>query len=157
MLLNAVVEDVRKLIHTHLRHSQIAFVFDPDQALPPVRGMRDQLKQAILNLCLNAAEAMLDGGQLTVQTRGQPGSNEVALSIKDTGVGIPPEDLANVFDPFFTTKDSGTGLGLAITHDIIERHGGRIEVTSAPGEGATFTVWLPVGESAIAPISPKPE
>ena len=157
MLLNAVVEDVRKLIHTHLRHSQIAFVFDPDQTLPPVRGMRDQLKQAILNLCLNAAEAMLDGGQLTVQTRGQPGSNEVALSIKDTGVGIPPEDLANVFDPFFTTKDSGTGLGLAITHDIIERHGGRIEVTSEPGQGATFTVWLPVDESAIAPISPKPE
>ena len=157
VLLNAVVEDVRKLIHTHLRHSQIAFVFDPDQTLPPVRGMRDQLKQAILNLCLNAAEAMLDGGQLTVQTRGQPGSNEVALSITDTGVGIPPEDLANVFDPFFTTKDSGTGLGLAITHDIIERHGGRIEVTSEPGQGATFTVWLPVGESAIAPISPKPE
>jgi len=153
--LNALIEDVHKLISTHLRHSGIAFVFEPDSTLPPARGIRDQLKQAVLNLGLNAAEAMPNGGQLTVQTYYAPGADEIALSITDTGIGIAPEDLANVFDPFFTTKDSGTGLGLAITHDIIQRHGGRIDVTSKAGQGATFTVWLLMDKTPAPAHSPN--
>ena len=98
---------------------------------------------------------MPTGGQLTVQTYYAPGADEIALSITDTGIGIAPEDLVNVFDPFFTTKDSGTGLGLAITHDIIQRHGGRIDVTSKTGQGATFTVWLLADKTPAPAPSPR--
>lgn len=142
--LNTIVVDVQRLIATHLRHNSIEFRFDPNPDLPLIPGIRDQLKQVMLNLSLNAVEAMPNGGTLTVRTRHQPATSGVLLSIHDTGSGIPPDALNNVFDPFFTTKESGTGLGLTITYDIIQRHKGRIEVESEPGRGATFTIWLPV-------------
>jgi two-component system NtrC family sensor kinase len=141
---NAIVEDVHRLIATHLRQSQVAFDFRPDPELPPVLAIRDQLKQAILNLSINAVEAMSASGQLTIETHYVPPANEVSLSVSDTGSGIDPADLPNVFDPFFTTKASGTGLGLAITHDIARRHGGRLEVSSELGRGSTFILHLPV-------------
>jgi signal transduction histidine kinase len=142
--LNAIVEDVQRLIATHLRHSQVVFEFRPDPLLPAVSAIRDQLKQAVLNLSINAVEAMPGGGRLTVETRYAPEVDEVCLTLADTGQGIDPADLPNVFDPFFTTKASGTGLGLAITHDIARRHGGRLEVTSQLGRGTTFMLCLPV-------------
>lgn len=142
--LNAIVNDVQKLIATHLRHNHIEFKFDPDPSLPLVPGIRDQLKQVMLNLCLNAVEAMPNGGTLTIASQHQPASSGVLLSIRDTGSGIAPEALGSVFDPFFTTKETGTGLGLTITYDIVQRHKGRIEVASEPGQGTAFTIWLPV-------------
>ncbi|MEK7311597.1 MAG: GAF domain-containing protein, partial [Chloroflexota bacterium] len=144
--LNTVVDDVQRLIATHLRHNSIEFRFDPDPDMPLIPGIRDQLKQVMLNLSLNAVEAMPNGGTLTVRTRHQPAiaGDGVLLSIHDTGSGIPLDALNNIFDPFFTTKESGTGLGLTITYDIIQRHKGRIEVESEPGKGATFSIWLPV-------------
>ena len=141
---NGVVGEVQKLIATHLRRNRVNWQFEPDSALPPVLGLRDQFKQAILNLCLNAVEAMPRGGRLTVATRHAPETGGVWLTIADTGQGIDPEALPNIFDPFFTTKAAGTGLGLAITHDIIQRHSGRVEVASAVGEGTIVKVWLPV-------------
>ena len=141
--LNELVRQIEKLIGTHLRHNNVVWEFNPEASLPLVMGLRDQLKQALLNLSLNAVEAMPTGGQLTIATRSDPESHGLWLLIADTGQGIEPEALPNIFDPFFTTKTTGTGLGLAITHDIVQRHGGRIEVESAAGQGTTFKVWLP--------------
>lgn len=106
-----------------------------------VAGDREQLKQAVLNLTLNALQSMAGGGSLTVTVA--PEGEEVRLVFADTGGGIAPENLEKIFNPFFTTRQEGTGLGLAITHRIVQGHGGRIEVASAVGKGTTFTIRLP--------------
>lgn len=142
--LNTIVTDVHKLITTHLRHNSIEFKFEADPDLPYIPGIRDQLKQVLLNLSLNAVEAMPTGGRLTIRTHYESATNQVLLAIQDTGLGIAPDIMANVFDPFFTTKESGTGLGLTITYDIIQRHKGRVEIESETGKGTTFNIWLPV-------------
>lgn len=102
----------------------------------------NQLKQAFLNLILNAIEAMPDGGRLAIAS-GQVGE-EACVDFTDSGSGIPSEHLANIFSPFFTTRRDGTGLGLAITQRIVTGHGGYIKVESTPGVGTTFTVVLPM-------------
>jgi signal transduction histidine kinase len=111
--------------------------------LPPVAVDEAQLRQALLNLFRNAADAMgVGGGELAVTTRlGATGGVEV--SVADTGPGIHAEHLPRIFDPFFSTKDGGTGLGLALTQQIIAEHGGTIDVASAPGTGTTFVMTLP--------------
>jgi len=122
----------------------------------PSRLMADEtlLKQAFLNIMLNAVEAMPEGGDLAISTRLSPegaagGRPEwVEAVFDDTGPGIQEEDLGRIFDPFFTTKKDGTGLGLAITHRIIETHHGTIRVMSQRGKGSTFVVTLPL-EGAI--------
>jgi len=141
--LNRLIEEVQKLIDVHLRRNNVTLEFDPDPDLPNVPGIRDQLKQVILNLCLNAVEAMPKGGWLTILTRRPPIGGGAWLMIADTGIGIDAGDLPNIFDPFFTSKAGGTGLGLAITYDIIQRHKGRIEAESKSGRGTTFKIWLP--------------
>ena len=144
--LNEVVDDVHKLIETHMRHNQVEFHFHPDLELSPVTAMSDQIKQVILNLCLNAIEAMSTGGHLRLKTsrkHDEKGNKGVQLSVTDSGPGIEPESLPNIFEPFFTTKQSGTGLGLAITYEIVQRHQGKIEVESTVGKGTTFKIWLP--------------
>ncbi|PYN20918.1 MAG: hypothetical protein DMD99_21130 [Candidatus Rokuibacteriota bacterium] len=100
-----------------------------------------QFRQILWNLCLNAVEAMPDGGELRVAAAVRAGTLEVAVS--DTGDGIGAGDLAHVFEPFFSTKPEGTGLGLALVHRIVQEHGGEIDVRSAPGLGTTFTLTLP--------------
>ncbi len=141
--MNALVEETHRLIATHLRHRNIAFAFEPDPSLPRMLVIRDQVKQVLLNLCLNAVEAMPDSGQLRIETGFNAMSGEVMTAITDTGSGINPDDIASIFDPFFTKKEGGTGLGLFITYEIIQRHSGRIEVESELGRGSTFRVWLP--------------
>jgi PAS domain S-box-containing protein len=141
--MNALVEEVHRLIATHLRHRNIAFAFEPDPSLPRMLVIRDQVKQVLLNLCLNAVEAMQSGGQLRIETGFSAMSGEVMTAITDTGIGINPTDIPSIFDPFFTKKEGGTGLGLFITYEIIQRHSGRIEVDSELGRGSTFRVWLP--------------
>lgn len=113
-----------------------------------------QLKQALLNVCVNAAQAMPTGGRLTIDVSheicGQPPMSEPALiriSVSDTGPGIDPVHVSRVFDPFFTTRDEGTGLGLAIVHAIVEAHHGRIEIETQVGRGSTFTIVLPAEEA----------
>ena len=141
--MNALVEETHRLIATHLRHRNIAFAFEPDPSLPRMLVIRDQVKQVLLNLCLNAVEAMPDSGQLRIETGFNAMSGEVMTAITDTGSGINPNDIPSIFDPFFTKKEGGTGLGLFITYEIIQRHSGRIEVESELGRGSTFRVWLP--------------
>jgi signal transduction histidine kinase len=111
--------------------------------LPTVLGDEGQIQQAFVALATNAIDAMPDGGTLTLRTA-VSGPN-VIVQIKDTGVGISPENLTKIFDPFFTTKDvgRGTGLGLAVCYGIVSEHGGRLDVRSIVGVGTTFTISLP--------------
>ncbi len=113
---------------------------EPD--LPPVLADRDQVLQVLLNLVRNALDAMGGGG--TLRIRAARAATGVTFTVSDSGAGISPEDLARVFEPYFTTKEGGTGLGLAIAHRIAEEHAGRLEATSRPGQGAAFTLTLPV-------------
>jgi signal transduction histidine kinase len=129
----------------------VVFEIEPD--LPPVWGDRGLLVQALLNLIINAKEAMPDGGRVAVQVRFSPFSTlngqihrAVEINVIDEGSGIPPENRERIFDPFFTTKRQGTGLGLALTHKIINAHGGSIELISRHDRGAQFTVCLAAAE-----------
>ncbi|HZY42066.1 MAG TPA: ATP-binding protein, partial [Anaerolineae bacterium] len=101
----------------------------------------DQLGQVCLNLIMNAAEAMDDGGQLRIDV--QPVETWIDARFSDNGPGIMPADLPHIFEPFYTTKSEGTGLGLAISYSIIERHSGLLQVDSTVGQGTTFTMRLP--------------
>ena len=104
----------------------------------------EALKQIIINIGLNAIQAMGEGGNLTIHCREIDGN--LLLKFQDTGVGITEENLPHIFDPFFTTKDvgEGTGLGLAVTYSLVQRMNGKIRVDSTPGEGTLFTITLPV-------------
>ena len=113
-----------------------------------------QIKQVLLNLILNAAQAMPQGGLLTITARADGGRRQadaqaIRLTVRDTGPGIPPEHQSRIFDPFFTTKEEGTGLGLAIVHALVEAHHGRIDVESVLGQGTAFIVTLP-GQSGVS-------
>jgi len=112
----------------------------------PVKGNHANLNQVFMNLCNNARDSMLDGGELTIETRRDKG--KVVVAISDTGCGIDEETLRNIFDPFYTTKDvgKGTGLGLSIAHGIVEEHHGTISVSSQLGKGTVFEVSFPVAE-----------
>lgn len=115
-----------------------------DEDLPQVDGNLRSLQQVFLNLLLNAVQATPRDGRIVVSGRREDGI--VRLEVRDTGIGIRPEDLPHVFEPFFTTKEvgQGTGLGLAMVYSIVRRHGGKVEVHSTPGQGTTFAVLLPV-------------
>src|SRR4030043_1390968 len=116
-----------------------------DPFLPFVRGNASQLQQVLINIIVNAAEAMHGNGTLTITSSTSPNRKWVTLEFTDTGEGIKEENLTRIFDPFFTTKDvgKGTGLGLSTSYGIVESHGGKIRVKSKVGEGTTFTIELP--------------
>ena len=111
--------------------------------LPPVQADGDLVCQVLVELLGNAAAATPAGGRVVVSTRAANGT--VELAVADSGPGIAPQDRAKVFEPFFTTRAEGTGLGLAVARQIVEAHGGRIDVGDGAGGGARFTVRLPVG------------
>jgi len=137
-----------------LERSRVRVLRELDPMLPPVNGIADQLKQVLLNLVLNGAEAMDGGGVLHLQTythTDHAGMQSAVVAVTDTGVGIPPEQLAQIFDGMHTTKERGMGLGLYTSKVIVERHLGRITVQSIPGEGTTFTIVLPAGTAVEAP------
>ena len=145
---NLCLDSTASIAWTMMKHS---VVLDKEYCdLPPIRCYPSQLKQVFMNLLVNAYQAIEeklgDRGMGRIELRSQREGDGVAISIRDTGTGIPARDQARIFDPFFTTKDvgAGTGLGLATSYNIVRRHGGRIDVTSEPGEGATFKVWLPL-------------
>ena len=115
--------------------------------VPPALIDRDLFRQALLNLTLNAEQAMPDGGEIVLQTRSE--GDTVYLDVIDSGKGIDPEDLPKLFRPFHTTKPGGTGLGLATTRKIVRAHGGEIDVQSEPGRGTKVTIRLPKVVEAI--------
>jgi CheY-like chemotaxis protein len=112
------------------------------------------MKQVVMGLCLNAAEAMAGGGRLSVRTYSEPGDGRVVLEVSDTGPGIDAKKMARIFEPFFTTKGVGRGMGLAAIRGIVDNHGGEIRVVSREGEGTTCTVLLPV--SAVPEVAKPP-
>jgi two-component system NtrC family sensor kinase len=142
-----------------IQNVEVTREFAPLPSLPADFG---QLRQAFVNVLLNACEAMPKGGTLRVVTRtvrlpGDGGGGPLSpsgkagpavefaeVAISDTGQGIPPEDLSKIFDPFFTTKEKGTGLGLSVVYGILEKHGGKILVESRVGQGTTVTLRFPL-------------
>jgi two-component system NtrC family sensor kinase len=151
--LNALVEEAVMLVCTRSVLARVSLEKNLSR-LPPMMLDTNQIKQVLVNLLNNAVQAMPNGGRLTVTTRlTEREVDEVyrqmaAIYVSDTGLGIVSEDLGRVFDPFFTTKEvgQGTGLGLSVSYSIVEKHDGRIEVESVPGEGSTFIVLLPVSD-----------
>lgn len=124
-----------------------------DLQIPIILLDGNQIQQVFMNVLLNSADAMANGGSLTISSSWAPSDSLVKVKFCDTGCGIPEENLSKIFDPFFTTKSAkkGTGLGLAVSYGIIERHRGRIEVQSEMGKGTTFTIQLPLDASEEVP------
>jgi len=142
--LRLLAEDTLRLIlkDATTANVRIRFEADGNMPLPLVSVDPDRMRQVLLNLCLNALDAMPDGGDLTLLLK--TGDSHILLETHDTGTGIPPEVLPTIFDPYFTTKGHGTGLGLPTVLKIVEAHGGHILAESEPGHGATFKVFLPI-------------
>ncbi|HEY3352209.1 MAG TPA: cache domain-containing protein [Polyangia bacterium] len=148
--LNAIVEDVLGLVRNQASFRNLEVTTALDANLPFAMADRDQMRQVILNLVLNAAEAMPEGGAITVRSRAGAGGGTVEVAIADTGPGIPDGTKEKLFEPFFTTKKTGTGLGLAIVYGIMEQHKGAVHVESALGQGTTMTISLPTTNEDVA-------
>ncbi len=158
--INTLVERVLLLTRVTCQRQQVAIVASLSPALPTLWGRADQLIQLMLNLVVNALEAMPEGGTLTITSALEPGlagaahhpsavepGSAIIVTVSDTGEGIPSAIVPDIFEPFLTNKPNGTGLGLAICRTIASRHGGTVTASSRPGAGASFMVRLPVAAS----------
>jgi signal transduction histidine kinase len=152
--MHQLLEHALTLVQHQLRAKSISLQRSFDAASDVIQGDEFQLEQSMLNLLLNALEAMAPHGQLVITTElitdsakpnrsARMATTRLRVIIKDDGAGIPAKNMERLFEPFFTTKEGGTGLGLAITQRIIQQHGGSIEASSRPNEGSTFTMLLP--------------
>jgi signal transduction histidine kinase len=160
--LNHIVAESEKLL-CRLIGEDVELACELEPELGRVRADAGQIEQTILNLAVNARDAMPQGGRLTIATSnvrrdgtdGLPPGDYVALRVTDTGVGMDPETQSNIFEPFFTTKEpgKGTGLGLSTVHGVVEQSGGSIRVQSEPGRGAVFTIYLPRLDEPVEPPS----
>jgi signal transduction histidine kinase len=141
--LNTTVEHTVMLVRQQVLSRPIKIELERAPDLPEVEHDSDQIHQVLLNLLLNAVQAIDGGGAGTVRVRVGSRDDCASVLVSDTGRGIPPQNLSNIFRPFFTTKGNGTGLGLSLARRIVEEHHGRIEVTSVVGKGSQFEVLLP--------------
>ncbi len=147
--LQRLLDNILELAGKHLQQHHIVVARQWDDQIPQLMLTPDQLTQVMMNLVLNAIDAMPDGGTLSIAASLNRTTDEapvVCIDVSDTGQGIAPEVLLHVFEPFYTTKTAGTGLGLAISYEIIQSLGGEINVSSAPGTGTTFRIKLPARE-----------
>jgi signal transduction histidine kinase len=149
--LDSLVDETMVLLEKELQKYQISTEVQVEDGLPMVPAIGNQIQQILLNLVVNARQAMPDGGQLIIRLQKDNRANTVDLSIRDFGTGIPQDQLRRIFDPYFTTKagpdesgKGGTGLGLHACRNIIEAHGGKIRVESTVGKGTCFTLKLPI-------------
>ena len=152
-----LVDESMVLLEREMQKYRISVEFDYDQDIPEVPVIGNQIQQVLMNLLINARQAMKDGGQLVIRIRHNPGNATVDLSVRDYGPGIPQQKLVRIFEPYFTTKQGpdetgkgGTGIGLSTCKNIIESHGGKIRVESTVGKGTCFTLMLPVERKAHA-------
>ena len=143
--LNAVIERCVRLVQHQLTLKNIELQLHLARDLPAVRCDPGQIEQVILALVMNAIDAMPNGGNLSLRSATTTAGDGVQIEVRDDGIGMPQEVLAKMFEPFFTTKEHGRGLGLglAISRNIVDRHGGRIDVSSEPSHGTNFTITLP--------------
>jgi signal transduction histidine kinase len=144
--LNQMVEDGLSFLESRCARQRVELIRDLSASLPKVSADPIQLNQVLVNLVINALQAMPEGGRLTVRTL--QGKNTVSLIIQDTGAGMREEVMKQIFTPFFTTKDvgQGTGLGLPVVHGIITSHGGSITVSSKVDFGTKFEIRLPISD-----------
>ncbi len=140
--LNEIIDQIAEIIHQSATDAGVAVTVEKDESLEPLMLDDKKITQALLNLCMNAIQAMPDGGTLTLSTERE--DDQVLLRVADTGKGIDPADLEKIFEPFFTKKVQGMGFGLAIVQRIIEDHGGQITCESRPGKYTVFTIRLPL-------------
>lgn len=142
---NRLIKDSLQAVKAQKRFHDIALDLSLAAKLPPARANSDQLQQVLFNILINAADAMPDGGTITVRTKAE--KQWIMIGVKDTGVGIPPEDLDKICDPFYTTKssDKGTGLGLSISLKIIDEFKGKLRIESEEGKGTEFIIYLKKG------------
>ncbi len=144
-----VVSRIHSLLEPQLRQNDIVWQMSSQTKNLPIHGIPDQIQQVVLNICLNAIDAIgTHGGQLSIDVSLLQDGQLAQVSFHDTGPGISSENIQKLFEPFFTTKEKGTGLGLAICYEIIKAHSGEIQVESQQGQGATFKVRLPVATAS---------
>ena len=154
--MNSVIDGIARILDTQAKEKSVELVREFAPNLPKVWIDREQMKQVFMNLIFNGIQAMNDGGTITISTRiFTPEATEqspsfVQVEVKDTGIGIPSENLEHIFDPFFTSKDEGSGLGLSISHQIVQEHGGYVTVESKVGKGTSFLVNIPIGKPVRA-------
>jgi two-component system NtrC family sensor kinase len=143
---NQLVDQTLSLFENQFLFHNVEIVRNYAPELPHIRGDQSQLQQVLMNIIINAADAMDGKGKITIETKDGEAGSGVDISISDTGCGISSENLERIFDPFFTTKGvgHGTGLGLSVSYGIIQKHKGDLSVISAPGVGSTFTISLPM-------------
>ncbi len=139
---NNLIEDSLSLIQYDKRVQDITIMKDLSPAMPEITTDSNQLRQVFVNVILNAADAMPQGGTLTIRSRRK--NNSVVIDFEDTGAGIAPEDLSRIFDPLYTTGEKGTGLGLAVSYRIIKKLNGSMTAESEPDKGSRFVITLPV-------------
>jgi two-component system sensor histidine kinase HydH len=138
-----LIQHSLKMIEGEAKSKNISITTKFSHEINEVHIDQDRINQVLLNLYLNAVEAMEDGGVLSVALSREDDTQKVRITVSDTGAGIKKEDMVHIFDPYFTTKQSGTGLGLAIVHKIIESHKGEVKIESKFGKGTTVTIILP--------------
>jgi signal transduction histidine kinase len=146
---NTILDGMILLVSTETSKKLIKLIKQYATDLPPIRIDREQMKQAFLNILLNAIEATPENGKVTVRTRSfvKPGGQPyIQIEVSDTGCGIAAEYLEEIFNPFFTTKETGSGLGLSISHQIVQEHKGYITVESQLDKGSSFYINLPLNQ-----------
>jgi len=149
--LNTTIEQAAMLARQQVLTKPIQVLFEPNPTIPLVEHDPALIQQVALNLMLNGTQAISGTGQVRTALRVEPGF--VVIQVSDTGRGISAEALPRIFKPFFTTRSEGTGLGLSLANSIVQSHNGRIEVSSTPGKGTQFRIWLPV--HSVKPSRPK--
>jgi len=148
-----IIAEAALLVERELSKDNITLMIETEPDLPPVRGDRVQLQQVLVNLMVNAGQAMSQqsGPRIVTLRAGATENGRLAVTVQDTGPGIAPDHLSRLFEPFFTTKRGGMGMGLAICRTTAEAHGGTLLAESAPGSGATFSLTLPVVQRNATP------
>jgi len=139
------IERAILLLQPQVRKQRVEIVSRVPEDLPELMVDPELIQQVLMNICINALQAMPAGGRLEISARGQRTNHQegVSVRIQDTGKGIPPAHRSRIFEPFFTTKHTGTGLGLSICSKIMDQHGGTIQVESEEGKGTAFTLFFP--------------
>ncbi|HUE16163.1 MAG TPA: ATP-binding protein [Planctomycetaceae bacterium] len=144
--MNSVVRETFELFRAQASQQNVRVDLDLDPRLPAIRGSAPALRQVVLNLAMNALQAMPQAGRLSCRTRRLDSDHAIELDIADTGPGIDPDVRARLFEPFFTTRPKGTGLGLALCREIVLQHDGKIELEPGKSQGTVCRVVFPTAE-----------
>lgn len=149
--LNPVIQNIADFLRNEMEQKKVTLALHLDSELPAIIGSADQIKQALLNLLLNALQALPRGGKISVTT--QSNETDIKVIVEDNGIGMEDSVIDKIFTPYFTTKTKGSGLGLTVVNRIAKDHGGKIRVQSQLGKGSTFTLSFPRIQIAQSPSS----